>query len=82
MHLGGGEFSENTKPFIGTADFFLNAQKIRILLSLERSKKAAFNSTLCVTIAYLIPEICSANVTLNFYSIQRSMRNGNKNGDG
>ena len=43
--------------------FFLNAQKIIIVLSLERAKKVAFNSSLCVTVAYLAPEICSAKGT-------------------
>ena len=65
---------------LGTAEFFKNAQKIIILLSLERAKKAAFNSTLCVTVAYLAPEICNAKVTT--FLVQRSMRNGNKNCDG
>ena len=44
-----------------------------ILLSLERAKKAAFSSTLCVTVAYLVPEICSAKVIT--FLVQRSMRN-------
>ena len=60
--------------------FFLNAQKIIILLSLERAKKAAFKSTLCVIVVYLAPEICSAKVTT--FLVQRSMRNRNKNCDG
>ena len=56
-------------PVVGTAELKKkNAQKIIIVLSLERAKKAAFSV------------FHSAKVTT--FLVQRSMRNRNKNCDG
>ena len=65
---------------VGTGEFFLNAQRIIILPSLERAKKSEFNSISCVTLAYSIPEIHILKVTTSL--VQWLMRNRNKNCDG